>query len=279
MRNKIIDDINRYINYLNQQGLDISVHGKAVGGLLQHNFHKSPYCEYVKSSREAQDKCIACQQKVYNRRDKEFFLGMCHAGVEEYIFYTEFNTFISVSGYGIHKEKALKYIDKLCSDFSFKKSEVLNIYDSKLKHTPEDTEWLKTLIYPLCHMLSFLQLQLDNALEIETQSKICDGILHFIQRNLTQNITVKDIAQACSCSESTVAHIFKKYMNESIKKYIINSRIKMARHFLEISDLSVTDIALMCGFDNSNHFSVAFKKTTGSNPTEYRKNNKQNNIN
>ena len=64
-------------------------------------------------------------------------------------------------------------------------------------------------------------------------------------------------------------------MNESIKKYIMNSRIKMARHFLEISDLSVTDIALMCGFDNSNHFSVAFKKTTGNNPTEYRKLHKQ----
>ncbi len=271
MRNKLIDDINRYIGYLNEQGLAISVHGKAVSGLLEHNFHKSPYCEYVKSSSEAQDKCIACQQKVYNRKNKDFFLGMCHAGVEEYVFYTEFNTFISVSGYGIHKEKALSYIDKLCKDFYFKKEDILNIYDSKLKHTPENTEWLKTLIYPLCHMLSFLQLQLDSALEIETQSKICDGILHFIQRNLTQNITVKDIAQACSCSESTVAHIFKKYMNESIKKYIMNSRMKMARHLLEISDLSVTDIAFMCGFPNSNHFSVAFKKSSGLNPTEYRR--------
>ena len=28
MRNKLIDDINRYIVYLNNQGLDISVHGK-----------------------------------------------------------------------------------------------------------------------------------------------------------------------------------------------------------------------------------------------------------
>ena len=271
MRNKLIEDINNYILYLNKQGLAISVHGKAVSGLLEHNFHKSPYCEYVKSSSEAQNKCIACQQKVYNRQDKEFFLGMCHAGVEEYVFYTEFNTFISVSGYGIHREKALSYIDKLCKDFYFKKEDLLNIYDSKLKHTPENIEWLKTLIYPLCHMLSFLQLQLDSALEVETQSKICDGILHFIQRNITQNITVKDIAQACSCSESTVAHIFKKYMNESIKKYIMNSRMKMARHLLEISDLSVTDIAFMCGFPNSNHFSVAFKKSSGFNPTKYRR--------
>ena len=147
----------------------------------------------------------------------------------------------------------------------------MNIYESGLKHTPENIDELKVLIMPLRHMLVLLQIIIEDIKESETSSKTFDSILSFVQRNITNDITIRDIAQACACSESTVSHLFKLYMNKSKKKYILETRIKKAKKILLKSDLPITDIALLCGFTNTNYFSTAFKKYVGINPTEYRK--------
>ena len=85
-----------------------------------------------------------------------------------------------------------------------------------------------------------------------------------------QEINIRNIADACACSESTVSHLFKEYTNTSVKKYIINLRISQAEKLLVTSDIPITNIALLCGFANTNYFSTAFKKRNGINPTEYR---------
>lgn len=271
MRNNLIDDINNYITYLNSCGFSVSVHGRTVCGLLEHNIHRNPFCEFVKTDGEAWDKCIGCQQRVFDFSGKEFFFGMCHAGVEEYVFFADPRTFISVSGYGISRKKARGRISDLSKKFCLNREELLNIYETGLKHAPEDIDELKTLIKPLCHMLSLLNIMIGDISESETKSKTFDSILAFVQRNATQNISLRDIAQACSCSESAVSHLFKTYTNEPVKKYIMKMRIKTAENFLLKSDLPVTDIALLSGFSNTNYFSTAFKKQNGVNPTEYRK--------
>ena len=42
---------------------------------------------------------------------------------------------------------------------------------------------------------------------------------------------------------------------------------------LPISDMSITQIAENCGFDDSNYFGDCFKKIKGMSPREYRKAN------
>ena len=92
-----------------------------------------------------------------------------------------------------------------------------------------------------------------------------------------RNITLSDIAHACSCSKSTICHLFKEHAGISTQKYIFNLRIEQAKKLLKTSSLSITDIALMSGFSNSNYFSTAFKKEVGKSPAEYRRNKQTNN--
>ena len=54
-----------------------------------------------------------------------------------------------------------------------------------------------------------------------------------------------------------------------VKKYILNARIKQAQKLLRNSDIPITDIALLCGFSNSNYFTTIFKKKTGTSPSSY----------
>lgn len=271
MNNQLIENIDNYISYLNSIGLSVSVHGKMVSGLLEHNIHKNPFCAFVKTNDEAWEKCVKCQKKVFDRSGTKLLFGMCYAGVEEYVFYVDDQTFISVSGYGINKKKAKERIDRLSEEFFFNKEELINIYENGLKHQPENITDLKTLIYPLCHMLQLLQFTLGEITEFQSKNKTFDSILAYVQRNLMQDITLSDIANACLCSESTVSHLFKEHTKQSPKKYILNLRIKQAQKLLIASDIPITNIALLCGFSDSNYFSAVFKRSTGISPTEYRK--------
>ena len=271
MQNTLINDINNYISYLNSKGLSVSVHGKTVGGLIEHNIHRNPYCTYVKTCDEAWDYCVRCQQKVFNAYGSDLLFGMCWAGVEEYVFYVDSKTFISVGGYGIDKEKANKRINYLSQEFLFDKSKLLSVYEQGLKHDREEIDQLKTLIKPLCHMISLLELMIGSISESGSKNKTFDSILAFVERNYMQEISIQHIADACACCQSTVSHLFKEHTNQSVKKYISTLRLNQAEKLMSASDLSISNIALLCGFTNTNYFSTAFKKEFGVSPSEYRR--------
>lgn len=270
VRNELINDINNYISYLNSKGLFVTVHGKGISGLLEHNVHSNPFCALVKTDTSAWQKCVVCQQKVFKEYEKGSLFGMCYAGMEEYVFFVNDKTFVSVSGYGIDKERATRRINRISQEFYLESSELLKVYENSLKHKSENIEELNAVIKPLCNMLYLLQLFIADVPETATKSKMFDSILEYAQRNFMQNITVRDIAQACSCSQSTVCHLFKQYMGISAKKYVANLRIDQAKKLLATSDLPISEVALMCGFSNINYFPTAFKKSVGINPTDYR---------
>lgn len=270
MSGNLIQDINNYITFLNNSGLSVSVHGRQISGLLKHNIHRNPFCMFVKTSDEAWGKCIRCQQKIYSKSDEDFFFGMCYAGLEEYVFKVDDNTFISVSGYGINREKSAERINRISKNFFLNKEDLFAFYDRGLKHEPEDEDALKARIYPLCHMIRLSLLQQRRTSEIQSNNRTFDSILAYIQGNIMRDISLKDIADACACSESTVSHLFKKYANQPVKKYIRNLRINQAKVLLSASDVPVTNVALLCGFSDVNYFSTVFKKDTGLAPTAYR---------
>lgn len=271
MRNKLIIDINNYISFLNSKGLYVTVHGKGISGLLEHNIHNNSFCLLVKTDPAAWHHCIECQQRVIAKADKGVIFGMCHAGVEEYVFFVNKNTFISVSGYGIHKKEAQQRIYRLSENYLLDYNEMLKVYENGLKHLPEDVEELKIIIKPLCHMISLLHIFLSDATEHQSKNQLLDAIIAFINVNFMHSISLSDIAYACYCSESSVCHLIKEHTGVSTKKYILNLRINHAKKLLTTSSLPITDIALMSGFGNANYFSDVFKKEMGKSPTNYRR--------
>jgi AraC-like DNA-binding protein len=48
-------------------------------------------------------------------------------------------------------------------------------------------------------------------------------------------------------------------------------RVEAARDMLRKTDLSVTEIAIRCGYSTSQYFSTVFRKYTGTTPTQFRR--------
>ena len=54
-------------------------------------------------------------------------------------------------------------------------------------------------------------------------------------------------------------------------QYIIRRRIGEAQNLLITTRRSITDIALSCGYNNSNYFQSVFKRLVGMTPGQYRR--------
>lgn len=92
----------------------------------------------------------------------------------------------------------------------------------------------------------------------------------FIRDNLSGSITVQSLADHLGIHRSYLMSIFRQQTRMSVKKYINRMRITQATILLTNSDLSVTEIAFQVGFNSRQNFYVAFEKTFGCSPSQFR---------
>lgn len=95
-------------------------------------------------------------------------------------------------------------------------------------------------------------------------------MLTWINGNLEKSISISDIAGIANVCPRECQRIFRQYLHYSPMEYVQRKRIFTAAELLSITERSVTDIALSCGFSSPSYFSRQFKALVGSTPREYR---------
>ena len=96
------------------------------------------------------------------------------------------------------------------------------------------------------------------------------GAAAFIEQNYSENISVSRLAEMSNYSLRQFIRLFKKAFGCIPTEYIANLRMQKARELLRGKNASITDIALYCGYGDSNYFSRIFRKYNGMTPSEYR---------
>ncbi|MBB2917078.1 helix-turn-helix domain-containing protein [Cupriavidus alkaliphilus] len=95
--------------------------------------------------------------------------------------------------------------------------------------------------------------------------------LDYIHANLDSNLSVREIIDACEFEGDLFAftRLFKRYCGTAPHRYILDARLERAKKLLLLADrrMTVTQVALMCGFVNLSHFSSAFKSKWGIQPS------------
>jgi AraC-like DNA-binding protein len=103
-------------------------------------------------------------------------------------------------------------------------------------------------------------------------SKVVD-LLGFIQLNLSQALTVKQLAKMVNQHPDYLSRLFLKLTGERPLSYIHTKRIERAQYLMVTTQMSLSQIAEATGFDNLPHFSKVFKKKTSLTPGQYREQN------
>lgn len=94
--------------------------------------------------------------------------------------------------------------------------------------------------------------------------------LMFVSDHYHSQIEVSDLAETAQLSVSQLQREFSRLFGITPSLYIREVRVGAARHLLESSDRSLSDIAHACGFYDQSHFTRYFKVSTGLSPSKYR---------
>ena len=82
--------------------------------------------------------------------------------------------------------------------------------------------------------------------------------------------TLAELASGVGLHPSSFCRAFKQSTRVSPHRYLLERRIARAKEMMVDQTLALTQIALECGFNDSSHFSVAFRKLSGVAPRIYR---------
>lgn len=95
-------------------------------------------------------------------------------------------------------------------------------------------------------------------------------ICNYIDLHFTDKITLEEVADMAGFSKYHFARLFKEFTSHSFYQYVTQRRIQYASRLLLYPHLSITEIAMDCGFTNLSTFTRMFKIIKQCSPTEYR---------
>ena len=95
-------------------------------------------------------------------------------------------------------------------------------------------------------------------------------VLQKIEKNISENLTVTEMAEFCGWSDSHFMRWFKKMTGLSFISYVNERKLAAAAEALKKSDDKILNISQDAGFTNLSNFNRQFKSRYGISPKAYR---------
>lgn len=96
------------------------------------------------------------------------------------------------------------------------------------------------------------------------------NVLSYIRENYDKPITLQIMAERANMSQKYFCYFFKEMTKKTPMEYLILYRIECAARKLLKSDMTVTEIALSCGFNDLSYFIKTFRRIKGITPAKFR---------
>ena len=101
--------------------------------------------------------------------------------------------------------------------------------------------------------------------------KIVHDISEYVSAHFPEDMSLPTLALRFSVSESHLSRKFKDVSGVGLNEYVTFVRIMNAERLLREGGRSITEVAALCGFNDSNYFSAVFKRIKGVTPLKFSK--------
>lgn len=159
--------------------------------------------------------------------------------------------------------------------------EIIKCIEEAFIHYQKETFGYELLVRDYLSKLWFLiASNQQKELEQHQNSKNTETIrvkemLGYIHTHYIEPISLKGISNSAAVSSRECLRCFNKALGTTPMKYLLNYRISVAAGLLINSDLNITEICKLSGFESPSYFSLKFKALTDMTPREYRQRGKR----
>jgi len=91
-----------------------------------------------------------------------------------------------------------------------------------------------------------------------------------IKADVSNHILLKDLAHHSGTNECTLKRGFKNIFKITVYQYLLEKRMRHAKHLLQATHLKEREIAVMCGYESLAGFVTTFKRYFGCKPRQFR---------
>lgn len=127
------------------------------------------------------------------------------------------------------------------------------------------------IIKEMIHFISFIfeTIRSDKKLKLD----LADRIVFFIETNYWDPaVSLERAAEYADRNANYISTILAKKCGKSFRELLNETRIRQSAKLLLESEMSIKEIAAICGFSNQQYFNKVFSKIKGMPPNQFRKN-------
>lgn len=132
-----------------------------------------------------------------------------------------------------------------------------------------------------CCVASLMLLMVKNRTALtdsHTGSSFVEKAVRYIRAHYNSRPTLQETAHHCAVSPEHLSRMFRKETGFGFSEYLNLYRLKKAESILKSGNApSISQVAMQCGFNDSNYFSNSFKKMYGISPSDLKKQSEKEN--
>lgn len=132
---------------------------------------------------------------------------------------------------------------------------------NKLNSFREIREWITN------KFISYAEFMRKNATSVK--DPIIQKAKAYINDNIYNKIKAESVASHVGLSVNYFTVYFKEKTNENFKNYVQTLKMAKAKEHLKTSNIRISELSSMLGYEDYRSFNQAFKKETGITPSEY----------
>lgn len=108
------------------------------------------------------------------------------------------------------------------------------------------------------------------ATDIDRHARQVNDTIAYLQEHINENVTLEELAAWNHLSKSQLTLIFKDKTGYAPINFFINLKMQQACRYLDLTDMTVQQIAAVMGYKDPYYFSRCFARAIGMPPSTYR---------
>ncbi len=236
---------------------------------------RAPFCNVIRTDANALKHCRDCDREACKKVSSMHvtYIYQCHAGLTEAIapirlgnILTGYLFFGHVFPYENH-EIGWENIRNLCKSYQV---DLKNLRSACYERPITSTDYIMAASHILETVSNYLCLERIAVMKNEALPIQIDT---YITNHLSEDMNSQSICEHFHISRTALYHIAKENYGIGIADHIRILRIKKAKELLsDQPNITISEAAHACGFDDYNYFISMFKRVVGMSPKKYQNN-------
>ena len=147
---------------------------------------------------------------------------------------------------------------------------LIPLFDKVLKNMENQSSYTILTVSLAIHQI-LTRLITHNTVAVNANQKAIRKTADYLSMHYKESMDLDHLLNMANMSKSYYVRQFRQYIGTTPYNYLLSVRITKAKEMLEVTDMTIHEIAMETGFSDDASFSTRFSSMTGISPLKYRK--------